>query len=285
MLVWVSDVTKACTWFNKRWREFSGRSMHELVGDGWARDVHPEDLDRCLKVYVTHFDAREPFSMEYRLKRRDGTYRWMLDEGIPLFEADGLFAGYIGACMDFTDRYLAEQLADSANRAKDKFLAVLSHELRTPLTPVLITAAALDQREDLSPELRKDMAMIRRNVELQSRLIDDLLDLSRIASGKMRLTFDVLSINELVAHACETCRSNLRERGVALYESFAADALDVVGDGGRLQQIVWNLLNNAAKFTREGGSVYVSTENTGSAPGEERAARDRERHRYRHLAQ
>jgi PAS domain S-box-containing protein len=109
VLIWVSDVTKGCTWFNKSWRDFSGRPMEELLGDGWARDVHPDDLDRCMEIYSTHFDARRPFSMEYRLKRHDGEYRWVVDNGRPYFASGGAFVGYIGGCVDLTDRKRAEQ--------------------------------------------------------------------------------------------------------------------------------------------------------------------------------
>jgi signal transduction histidine kinase/ActR/RegA family two-component response regulator len=156
----------------------------------------------------------------------------------------------------------AKEQAEAASQAKDKFLAVLSHELRTPLSPVLMLATALGGREDLPPDLHDDLIMIRRNIELQSRLIDDLLDLSRITTGKLRLSFEVLDFNDLVRRACETCRPNLREKGIQLYCDLDAEVFDVVGDGGRLQQVIWNLLNNATKFTPEGGKVYVHTENS-----------------------
>ena len=211
-----------------------------------------------------------------RLRCRDGSIRDVLINSSVLFE-DGQFIHTRCFTTDVTERKRAEEQlrqakreAESANRAKDRFLAVLSHELRTPLTPVLMTAAALEGRDDLSPDLREDVTMIRRNVELQSRLIDDLLDLSRITSGKLRLSFDVHSINDLVRHACDTCRSNLRERGIRLFCDLQADAFDVVGDGGRLQQVFWNLLNNATKFTPEGGQVFVRTENVVGDAGQVR---------------
>jgi CheY-like chemotaxis protein len=137
----------------------------------------------------------------------------------------------------------------------------LDHELRTPLTPVLMTLAALESRFDLPPDVRDEVTMIKRNVELESKLIDDLLDLSRITSGKLHLTFDLLDVNDLLRHVCQTCRPSIQERGIHLHCDLAKNARDVVGDPGRLQQVFWNLLNNAAKFTPEGGDIYVTTEN------------------------
>src|SRR5262245_31208515 len=103
VLIWMSSVDKLCTFFNKRWLEFTGRSLEQEMGNGWAEGVHREDLQECLKTYTEAFDARKPFVMQYRLKRNDGEYRWISDEGIPRYDAQGEFVGYIGSCVDVTD--------------------------------------------------------------------------------------------------------------------------------------------------------------------------------------
>ena len=103
VLIWMSGVDKLCTFFNKRWLEFTGRSLEQEMGDGWADGVHPVDLQKCLKTYTEAFDARKPFVMQYRLRRNDGEYRWISDDGVPRYDADGAFAGYIGSCVDVTD--------------------------------------------------------------------------------------------------------------------------------------------------------------------------------------
>jgi PAS domain S-box-containing protein len=109
VLIWMTGTDKLCTWFNKPWLDFVGRPMEQELGNGWAENIHADDYDSCLKTYTAAFDARQPFSMEYRLKRHDGEYRWLLDHGVPLYVSDGRFAGYIGSCIDITDRRQAEQ--------------------------------------------------------------------------------------------------------------------------------------------------------------------------------
>ena len=119
VLIWLSDTTKRCVWFNRQWLEFVGRPLESEVGDGWADGVHPEDRDRCWRTYSDAFDARQPFVMEYRLRRHDGEYRWLLDSGVP-WTADGGFAGYIGSCVDITDRRrMEENLRASEERLVD----------------------------------------------------------------------------------------------------------------------------------------------------------------------
>jgi PAS domain S-box-containing protein len=116
VLIWMSGTDRRCTWFNKPWLDFVGRPMEQELGNGWAENVYADDYDGCLMTYATAFDARRPFSMEYRLKRHDGEYRWLLDNGVPLYGADGEFCGYIGSCIDITERRQAEESVVAAYR-------------------------------------------------------------------------------------------------------------------------------------------------------------------------
>ncbi|MCX7143850.1 MAG: CHASE domain-containing protein [Proteobacteria bacterium] len=118
VLIWVSGKDKLCNWFNKVWLDFTGRSMEQEMGNGWTEGVHPEDLDRCLEIYVSHFEQRKAFRMEYRLKRRDGEYRWIDEHGVPRFGADGRFEGYIGSCIDIHD-------SKQANVERDRLLRII----------------------------------------------------------------------------------------------------------------------------------------------------------------
>ena len=118
VLVWISDTTKLCTYFNRCWLEFTGKSLESELGNGWAEGVHSEDLQRCLRTYEQAFESREEFRMEYRLRRYDGEYRWMIDNGVPRFNKDGSFAGYIGSCIDSTDQ---RQAVDAVRRSEERF--------------------------------------------------------------------------------------------------------------------------------------------------------------------
>jgi signal transduction histidine kinase/response regulator RpfG family c-di-GMP phosphodiesterase len=151
--------------------------------------------------------------------------------------------------------------AESANRAKDSFLAMLSHELRTPLTPVLTSVLTLEQEENLPEATRASLQMIRRNVELEARLIDDLLDLTRISKGKVQLSLEVVDAHSLLRNALEICQADIDHKNLSLQTDFSAEKVWLEADPARLQQIFWNLIKNAVKFTPEGGRLGISTGN------------------------
>ena len=188
--------------------------------------------------------------------------------GSPLSEEDRRFMLSLSRqCAQALERarlFEAEQAAraeaERASRAKDEFLAVLSHEMRTPLTPVLLTASLMESHPQLPAELREDVATIRRNVELESRLISDLLDLTRVAQGKLQLDEAELDLHLVVRSAIEICR---REASARLVVRLDATRHTVVGDATRLQQILWNLVNNAQKFTPADGVITVRSSDAG----------------------
>ena len=157
----------------------------------------------------------------------------------------------------------AKDAAEQANASKDRFLAVLSHELRTPLTPVLMAVAALEHDPELRPDVREDLTMMKRNIELETKLIDDLLDLSRITNGKLRLALETVDLNEAVRQVCGVCRPQMKERGLRLETDFDPAAGCVSADPARLQQVLWNVLKNAIKFTPENGTIRVTTRHLG----------------------
>jgi PAS domain S-box-containing protein len=160
--------------------------------------------------------------------------------------------------------------AEAASRAKDRFLAALSHELRTPLTPVLLRVAALAGSSELPRALRDDLRMIQRNVELEAKLIDDLLDLTRITRGKLSLHFEVVDVHEVLEHVVEICREEAGSKRLEIDIAAAATEPHVWADPGRLRQVFWNLVKNAVKFTPAGGRIEVRTGNP--EPGKIRIA-------------
>ncbi len=266
VLIWLADAGRAASWLNQRWLEFVGRPLARELGRGWLEGVHPEDRARCVQHYELAYRARQTFQLEYRLRRYDGEYRWVLDHGVPRLGEGGEFNGYIGSCIDVTDRKRAEQEAEdardralAASRAKDDFLARLSHELRTPLNPVLLLASEAARNPELPEEVRADFDTVAKNVALEARLIDDLLDLTRIVRGKLALDLRARDLHAVLRDAVGTVWSELEAKRIRLTLELASGRCTVWGDAVRLQQVFWNVLKNAIKFTPEGGVIVVQT--------------------------
>jgi PAS domain S-box-containing protein len=268
MMLWVTEADGRCTHLNRRWYEFTGQTPETGLGFGWLQAVHPEDRARAEHDFLTANSSRQPFRAEYRLRRKDGEYHWAIDAATPRFSETGEYLGYIGSVIDIEDRKRVElalreakEQAEQASRAKDSFLAQLSHELRTPLTPVLMTASAMAEDEHLAPEMREQLTMIARNIALEARLIDDLLDLTRITHGKLALRAEPCDVHQLLQLVVEIIREESREKRVDIVLRLEASRHRLVADSARLQQVFWNLLRNAVKFTHEGGRVEIRSAN------------------------
>jgi signal transduction histidine kinase len=165
---------------------------------------------------------------------------------------------------------LAKGVAERSNKAKDDFLAALSHELRTPLTPVLITAAALREDERLPADIREQLGMMERNISIEARLIDDLLDLTKVSNGRLDFRRELCDAHQLVDFAIEIVRDEARAKGIVIERELIAFRHGLMADPARLQQVIWNLLRNAVKFTPVGGSVSIRTRDESTPAGENR---------------
>jgi PAS domain S-box-containing protein len=266
VLIWLTDETGDRVWFNQRWLEFTGRPLEREVAAGWTEGIHPEDREWTQRLFQAAIESHKEYQMEYRLRRHDGEYRWMLSRGLPRSDDRAEFAGFIGSSIDVTDFKRAEQAvaeardrALAASKAKDNFLAALSHELRTPLTPVLLLASEEAINPRLLPAVRADFEMIAKNVALEARLIDDLLDLTRITRGKLVLDHRPADIHVILNDALATVQPDFTEKQIDLQVVLAAPRHRLQGDPVRLQQVFWNVLKNAAKFTPRGGRVTVDS--------------------------
>ncbi len=407
VLIWTSGADKLCNWFNQQWLDFVGRPMEKELGNGWAENVHPDDFERCLAIYTTSFDARRAFKMEYRLRRHDGHYRWVIDHGAPLLGSGGDFTGFIGSCIDITERKEAEQQLDSflrerqqaaealrrsmeqlqivtetmsapvtrcsrdlryvwvsrpyaewigrppdevvgrpivdvlgaeavhqlrphfdrvltgepvtyeeevpfagigrrwvkgiytptfgpdgvpdgwvavvldihdakqaeqalraADRRKDDFLATLAHELRNPLTPIL---NSVEQMKRTMPSAGGDgrgpavavappLATMERQVRTMVRLIDDLMDISRITRDKLALRLEPVELATVVGHAMEASRPLAATFQHTLEVSLPQAPIFLLADEVRLAQVLGNLLTNACKYTPPGGRISLTAQ-------------------------
>ncbi|HKV10901.1 MAG TPA: ATP-binding protein [Thermoanaerobaculia bacterium] len=245
--------------------------------DWWKRQIHPDDYARVRDHIMPIVESGvSSFGVEYRIRHRDGRFIHVWDKGIAVRDEQGRVVRYVGSTIDITDRKRAEEElrqahreAHAANEAKDRFLATLSHELRTPLTPVLAMVASLEEDPRVPGEIRSSLAMVRRNVELEARLIDDLLDLTRIARGKLGLNRRATDARQVIEHAVETARRDIEAKGLRLVTDLASGDRSVWADAPRLTQVLWNLLSNAVKFTPPGGEIAVRSRVEGGGAGEE----------------
>ncbi len=257
VLLWQSDPSGLGAWFNRHWLEFTGRTLDQELGDGWAEGVHAEDRAHYLRVRREALAGLLPFRAEYRLRRADGEYRWVLESATALRERDGTFAGYLGSAVDITDRRGAEESLRRAGREKDRYLAMLAHELRNPLAPILTSLGQLERAGVTDPGAAEAVRRIDRRIRHLARLIDDLLDVSLLNSGGVELKKERLDVAQLVRTVAEDRRAVLDEAGLRLVVTTPPTPLWVAGDQIRLEQVFDNLLENAAKFTESGGTVSV----------------------------
>jgi PAS domain S-box-containing protein len=193
-MIWMSATDKLCTYVNQSWLDFTGRPLEAQLGNGWAESVHPQDLQDCMDTYTQAFDRRASYKMEYRAKRNDGEYRWILDVGVPRFNKDASFAGYIGSCLDITDRKLAEEALGSVSHklieAQEKERTRIARELHDDINQrIALATVELDHLKQSTPglddELRTRMSAL--GVRLQETGIEVQAISHRLHSSKLEL--------------------------------------------------------------------------------------------------
>jgi hypothetical protein len=309
--IFQTDVEGRCTYTNPRCQAICGFTLHETLQDGCFQSIHPDDQERVLAEWSTWSRQDREYSNEFRCQTPEGSTRWVQIRSSPMLSAQGQLLGHVGTVEDITDRKLAEearaqfireqaarQQAEATNRMKDEFLATLSHELRTPLNSILGWATLLRTRSFEEATVTRALETIERNAKSQAQLIDDILDVSRLIRGKLRLNLCWINFLPVIETAVDSVRPAAEAKGIQL-EAIITSSPDIAvesslslssledrdtdeptetaslngelrgsfvlkGDLNRLQQIVWNLLSNAIKFTPKGGRVEVRLERVGS---------------------
>jgi signal transduction histidine kinase/CheY-like chemotaxis protein len=244
--------------FGQMARRFGDLPVEKEIREAMYQDVNiapPEAIEKVLSFGT-------PFQLvEQPLVDRSGVTNFVNVNLLRLQDSKQNVQGVLFLVEDKTRDVRLRQELISANAAKDQFLALLSHELRNPLSPVIAMVGELEARAPEDGSIRQPLAVIRRNVELEARLIDDLLDITRIAKGKLQLSFEVTSVHETLRRAYEICREDLQRKNLSFDFRLNAEQDYVNGDPARLQQVFWNLIKNGVKFTPSGGRVIVETSN------------------------
>ncbi|SRR5579875_14043 len=285
VMIWRSGLDANCNYFNERWLLFTGRTLEQEMGVGWSEGVHPDDFDRCLACYLDHFQRREPFELEYRLRRHDGVYRWILDRGVPFTDDAGTFAGFIGSCVDVHERRQAEEVQLKRNQEQltlardfEKWIvAIVSHDIRNPLNTIQLAAAGLQDFADPTGAVKKKTEAITRGANRIQHIVRDLLDMSREREG------EGIPIEPEPTDLRGVCQQIIDELGAIAPDRKIAFDCEADGwgtwDENRILQAVSNLTFNAVQHSTPGSPVrlrllgdeqrvIVEVHNEGAIPGE-----------------
>jgi PAS domain S-box-containing protein len=269
--IFETNTEGVCNYTNPCYQEICGYSLTESLGKQWLECVHPQEREQAIASWSAYIaKGSDEYSAEFQLQKPDGSQPWVQVRCSPMFSSQGELLGYVGTLEDITERKQAEEVraqiireqtarqeAEATNRMKDEFLAVLSHELRTPLTSMLGWSKILRTKKLDETATARALDAIERNATSQMQLIEDILDVSRIIRGELRLHFTVVNLISVISSALESVQPLAETKKIKLNTILDPTINSICGDPTRLQQIVWNLLTNAIKFTPEGGQVEV----------------------------
>jgi len=263
VMVWRAGLDASCDYFNETWLSFTGRTLEQEMGNGWAEGVHRDDFDRCLKHYLEHFQRRAAFEMEYRLRRHDGEYRWIFDRGVPFTDGTGAFAGFIGSCVDVDERRKKQDAREQRDQAQlalarefeQRILAIVSHDIRNPLSTIQNTAQFLQLTVNRPDEVGRHAGTVLRAAKRIEHMVNDLLDLSRERQGTG------ISIEPKPADLRVMCGHIVDELGAVARGREITFDCEVDGTGAwdedRIQQAISNLTSNAVQHGAPGSPVHL----------------------------
>jgi len=254
VMIWVSGQDKLCLWFNRQWLTFTGRSMAQELGNGWTEGVHPEDFEHCLESYIRHFDMRKEFRMQYRLRQHDRAYHWIDDTGIPRYDRQGKFLGYIGSCVDIHEyraiqdelrRLLLEIAHLNRSYTAGEMLASIAHEINQPLGAIAANGSAglrwLGKEVPNLGEARRSFERIVHDVHRADNVVGTIRGMfKKDAQSKASQ-----NINELIGEVLGLLRGDLQKWQVSVQTRMLPDLPQILVDRVQLQQVIMNLVVNA----------------------------------------
>ncbi len=264
-IVWVARPDGSHEYYNKQWRDYTGLRLEDSTDAAWSELFHPEDRERAQTLWAEALRHGTPYEIEFRIRRlSDDAYRWFLGRSLPYRNSEGEIVNWFGTCTDIHEQKLAQELLRRAHEAtlrenhqKDEFLGIISHEMRTPLNAVFGWTRLMQENLLSDKERTQAVDSIMRNAEAQARLIEDVLDITRIVNQKLSLDRRVLDLWDSVTEAIEAVLPSAHLNGVTVTSAVESHDLLVNADPLRLQQVVLNLLTNAVKFTPHGGNIRV----------------------------
>jgi PAS domain S-box-containing protein len=266
-LIWTNNADGLMEGEQRGWEDFTGQSREQYQGYGWSEAVHPEDAPTTIAAWTRAVVDKRTFVFEHRVRRRDGEWRLCTIRAVPIFNADQTIREWVGVHTDITERKRDEeklqQLAAElvkANLRKDEFLATLAHELRNPLAPIRNGLQLMRLARGKETDIGQVRAMMERQVAQMVRLVDDLMDVSRISRGMLELRKERIPLALVLNSAVETSLPLIEQMGQELTVTLPEQALFVDADMTRLAQVFLNLLNNAAKYSERGGHIQLDVE-------------------------
>ena len=262
-MVWSTLPDGYHDYYNRQWYAYTGLPEGATNGHHWADVLHPDDRDEAWRCWRRSLESGDDYEVQYRLRHRSGEYRWVLGRALPVRDERDAIIRWMGTCTDIHEQRLSREALERSERAlreadrrKDEFLAMLAHELRNPLAPISTASQLLLLSSD-PVRVRAAGEVIGRQVRHMTELVDDLLDVSRVTRGLVQLEMETVDLKAVLTGAVEQVRPLIDARRHALRTRLPAGSLWVRGDRTRLTQIVSNLLNNAAKYTPEGGEITL----------------------------
>lgn len=259
-LIWRSRLDKLCDYFNKTWLDFTGRTMEQEFGNGWAEGVHPDDFDSCVQTYVTAFDKRQSFLMEYRMKNKFGEYCWIRDFGRPFYDLDNTFLGYIGSCYDITENKNNELKLIELNATKDKFFSIIAHDLKNPINSILGFSEHLIEKvnEKDYEQIGEFADIVRQSTNRALDLLMNLMVWAQSQSGRMEYNPAYFEIETIVNEAILLMKGNAEQKSIIILNKLSSGIL-VYADKAMLSTVLRNLISNAIKFTQPNGKITVTS--------------------------